>query len=149
MIDHDLVYRKITLITPDLDALRELASRTRENFLSDQIATVLAERYLERAIGRMIDINYHLITSAGEPPPKDYYLSFIQLSKRPKVLDEEFAARIARAAGLRNRIAHEYDDLDPGLLFDGMCAAVKDIPEYIKAVLKYLETRSKGGPADE
>lgn len=149
MIDRDLVYRKITLITPDLNALEKLASRAKKDFLSDDVATAVAERYLERVIGRMIDINYHLITSAGEPPPKDYYLSFIQLSKRPNVLEEDFAVRIAHAAGLRNRIAHEYDDMDSGLLFEGMCAAVEDIPLYIKAVLKYIETQGKGHNPDE
>src|SRR5450756_654424 len=66
------------------------------------------ERYIERAVGRMIDVNYHLLTEFGQAPPPDYYQSFVQLATLG-VYPAEFAARIASCAGLRNRIAHEYD----------------------------------------
>ena len=56
----------------------------------------------------MIDINYHLLIEAGKPPPADYHESFVKLT-RLGVLPREFAAQIAACAGLRNRIAHEYD----------------------------------------
>lgn len=141
MIDPEMVHRKISLITTDLKRLKGLVARTRDVLLSDEVALAAGERYLERVIGRMIDINYHLITSEGEPPPKDYYLSFIQLSIKPAILDKQFAEGIASAAGLRNRIVHEYDDIDPGLTLEGMRAAVRDIPIYAKAVLEYLENR--------
>ncbi len=141
MIDPEMVHRKLSLITTDLKRLKELVARTRDVLLSDEVALAAGERYLERVIGRMIDINYHLITSEGEPPPKDYYLSFIQLSIKPVILDKQFAEGIASAAGLRNRIVHEYDDIDPGLTFEGIRAAVRDIPLYAKAVLEYLESR--------
>jgi len=39
--------------------------------------------------------------------------------------------------------------MDSGLLFEGMCAAMKDIPLYIKAILKYLESQGKGRNPDE
>ncbi|NOY52619.1 MAG: DUF86 domain-containing protein [Deltaproteobacteria bacterium] len=143
MIDPAMVHRKLSLITTDLKRLKDLVARTREALLSDEIGLAAAERYLERVIGRMIDINYHLITSEGEPPPKDYYLSFVQLSIKPAILDKQFAEEIANAAGLRNRIVHEYDDIDPGLTIEGMRAAVRDIPLYAGAVLKYLEKRRK------
>ena len=51
----------------------------------------------------------------------------------------DFASRIDAAAGLRNRIAHEYDDIDPGRLFEGMEAAARDIPVWITHVVKYLD----------
>ncbi len=141
MTDPEMVHRKISLITTDLHRLTELVERGAGDLISDEVAMAAGERYLERVISRMIDINYHLITSEGEPPPKDYYLSFIQLSIKPPILDKPFAERIASAAGLRNRIIHEYDDIDPGLTFEGMRSAVRDIPLYAKAVLEYLENR--------
>ena len=50
------------------------------------------------------------------------------------VLDREFASRIARRAGLRNRIVHDYDDLDPAKAFDALKAAFDDVPEYLAQV---------------
>ncbi len=80
MIDHQLINRKMSLILEDLAAMTRLSQLSREQYLKDSINEVLAERYLERAIGRMIDINFHLITECGQTAPKDYHESFMRLS---------------------------------------------------------------------
>lgn len=139
MVDPELVTRKIALILDDLRALGPIAGRSREAYLSSPTDEVVAERYLERMIGRMIDINYHLITEAGHAPPRDYYQSFTQLAKFG-VLPPAFAAQIAACAGLRNRLVHEYDEIDPARVYDGLQAAVRDIPEYLRRIDEYLRT---------
>ena len=70
-------------------------------------------------------------------PPKDYHASFVTLGDIG-VVDRDFAARIARAAGLRNRLVHDYDDLDPHRVFDALRAAVVDVPRYVAAVNAHL-----------
>lgn len=138
MIDRELVTRKIVLITGDLDALGPFAAKPLDAYLTSTTDEILAERWLERIIGRMIDINYHLITETGHPPPRDYYDSFIQLG-RFGVLPATFASRIAACAGLRNRIVHEYAEIDPERVHEALQAAVKEIPEYLRHVHQYLE----------
>ena len=81
MIDRELVTRKMVLIAEDLRRLEGLARKTREEYLASEIDDVLAERYLERMIGRMIDVNYHLLTESGESPPRDYHESFVALHR--------------------------------------------------------------------
>ena len=137
MIDAELVDRKILLITRDVEALQGLANTTLDVFLDSPINAVLAERYIERAVGRMIDVNYHLLTESGQAPPPDYYQSFVQLATLD-VYAPEFAQRIASCAGLRNRIAHEYDDIDSRKLFEAVCQATRDIPEYLRHVDAWL-----------
>ena len=137
MIDPELVTRKIVLITADLDALVPIAAKRLDEYLANPTDEVLAERYLERIIGRMIDINYHLVTESGFPPPRDYYDSFAELAKL-RVLPPDFASRIAVCAGLRNRIAHEYDEIDPARVHEALQAAVTDIPAYLRYVDRYL-----------
>ena len=136
MIDRELVTRKVVLISKDVEELRKLAAGGLEPYLADPMKELVAERLLERTITRMIDINYHLITESGRPPPKDYYESFIDVGAMG-ILEREFAARIAVSAGLRNRIVHEYDDIDPGKVFDAIKVALADLPVYLDAVLKF------------
>ena len=112
MIDRELVTRKIVHIGGDLEELRKLGSPGLEAYLADRYKEILAGRFLERMISRLIHINYHVITRSGHPPPRDYYDSFPELGKMG-ILEPEFASRIARSAGLRNRIVHEYDEIDP------------------------------------
>ena len=140
MIDSELVTRKIVLVMRDLDALRPIAARDRAVYLESPLDEAAVERYLERMIGRMIDINYHLLTESGQAPPVDYHASFIRLADLG-VLDREFAARIAPCAGLRNRIVHEYDDLDPSKVFEALQSAMRDVPLYLAQVNDFLRRR--------
>jgi uncharacterized protein YutE (UPF0331/DUF86 family) len=143
MIDPRLVTRKINLIAQDLIELQPLVRKGLSDYLASKVDEILAERYLERIIGRMIDINYHLITEAGHPPPKDYYESFIELG-RLNVLPADLARQVAACAGLRNRLVHEYNEIDPAKVYEGLQAAVRDIPQYLAHIHQYLQ----GLPAD-
>lgn len=138
MVDRDLVTRKLAMILSDLRAVTPIARTPLDGYLASGTDEILAERYLERMIGRMIDVNYHLITDAGYAPPRDYYESFTQLAKLG-ILSAAFASQIAACAGLRNRIVHEYDDIDPRRVWEGLQAAVRDIPEYLRHVHRHLE----------
>jgi len=64
-IDRDLVTRKLVLILRDLDTLATLSSRTVGDFVASSLDQAVAERLLDRIIGRMIDVNYHLLTAVG------------------------------------------------------------------------------------
>jgi hypothetical protein len=54
--DRELVTRKMVLITEDLRAVESLARKPVSEYVASPTDEVLAERYLERMIGRMIDI---------------------------------------------------------------------------------------------
>ena len=140
MIDKTLIIRKINLISKDLKALEPLIQMGLEPFLQDQINEILAERYLERIIGRMIDINYHLITELDHPPPKDYFESFIQLGKL-KILPHKFATTVAQAAGLRNRLVHEYNDLDEEKIYEALHGIARDVPRYLEHIYNFIRSR--------
>lgn len=133
MIDRDVVTRKLLLVARDLDALRPIAGRPKVEYLANRLEQAAAERYVERLVGRMIDVNFHLLIESGQAPPADYDNSFTRLADIG-VLDAGFSAQIAAPAGLRNRIIHEYDEVDPGRVFDALQSAVADIPQYITQV---------------
>ncbi len=147
MIDRQLITRKMSLILEDLAAMTRLSQLPREQYLKDPINEALAERYLERAIGRMIDINFHLITEsglsagaaqAGHAPPKDYHESFVRLGTLG-VMTSDLAKEMAMAAGLRNRIVHEYDDIDPERVYEALPVAVRQIPVYLDHIQRFVE----------
>lgn len=139
-IDRELVTRKLLLVTGDIESLPAIRDKGRAAYLTNSVDQAVVERRLQRAVGRMIDINYHLITASGHPPPADYHASFLALGESG-VLDPEFARRIARAAGLRNRLVHDYEDLDPGMVFDALGEALEDVPVYLARVNQYLKSR--------
>ena len=144
-IDAELVTRKMLLVARDLDGLRTIDQRGLDAYLTNRIDQAVAERHLERMIGRMIDINYHLLTESGHAPPPDYHASFVQLGGLG-VLDAAFARRIASGAGLRNRIVHEYDEIDHQRVFEAVGSAIVDIPAYLAAVMRFLDDLAAQSP---
>jgi uncharacterized protein YutE (UPF0331/DUF86 family) len=132
-IDRELITRKLLLIARDLEQLRAMLPEDVEAYLGSLRDQAMVERYLERMIGRAIDINFHLITESGHAPPSDYHSSFRQLAEL-KILDHDFATRIAHAAGLRNRLVHEYDTIDPQKVYAALQSALRDIPVYLRHV---------------
>lgn len=147
MIDPVLIARKFKLIAEDLRALEPMASVELETYLADQTTQVLAERYLERLIGRMIDVNYHILTETNNPPPADYFRSFTELA-RIGILPADFAKNIARSAGLRNRLVHEYDEIEPEKVYQGVKAAVEDVPKYMNLINHFVEGLPSGEQGD-
>ena len=136
-IDKKLVSRKITLINIDLKSLKVLSRLSLKTYLSKADYEALAERYLERIIGRMIDINYHILSEKEKEIPADFYNSFIALGRK-KYLPIKLADIMANSAGLRNRLAHEYDEIDAKKVFGAMVACLKDVPKYLKNIVKSL-----------
>jgi uncharacterized protein YutE (UPF0331/DUF86 family) len=139
-INPELVHRKITLILEDLEKVRSLAAMAPDDYLSDPRNEVLAERYLERIIGRAIDINYHLVTETLLLTPNDYWDSFIRLSE-VGVLVPAAARSFARLAGLRNHITHEYNGLDETLIHEALGQVVRELPEYLRQITAFLGGR--------
>jgi uncharacterized protein YutE (UPF0331/DUF86 family) len=137
-VDRELVTRKLLLITRDLDAVAPFATKPLSTFLQNRLDQAVVERMLERMIGRMIDVNYHLIAEGGQPPPPDYHPSFVKLGELG-IVNPEFARRIARCAGLRNRLVHEYEEIDPRQVFESLQTARDDIVTYVRSVQSYLD----------
>ncbi len=140
-IDRELVTRKLLLIAADIESLGPIAAKGLAAYLANTVDQAVVERRLERAVGRMIDTNYHLLTGSGQPPPPDYHASFLKLASLG-VLDAEFSRRIARSAGLRNRLVHDYEDLDARKVFEALTAALRDVPAYLAAVNRHLEQQA-------
>lgn len=136
-VNLELVERKISLILQDLENLRELEKLDLSDYLADFKNEILAERFIERIIGRMIDINYHLSSEQTLSTPTDYHESFIQLGKL-SILENEDAARFAKLAGLRNRLSHEYNGIDEAIIHQAVKELVAELPTYLEAIRNFV-----------
>lgn len=136
VVDKKLIFRKISLIIRDLEKLRPISLLSWQEYQGKFDYEALAERYLERIIGRMIDINFHLIVENGYPPPEDYFSSFKMLGEL-KIISHTLADSLPRLAGLRNRLAHEYDSINERKIYDELKKTTKEALIYLRAVEKF------------
>lgn len=137
IVDVELVNRKLKLLDVDLRNLKKYKNLSLKDYLADDVARMVVERLLERITGRMIDINYHILKTEYEIYPEDYYSSFIEIGKK-KVITQNLAEEMASSAGLRNALAHEYDDIDDNMVHKSIKTALTQTPKYLKVILRFL-----------
>ena len=141
MIDKKFVRRKLDLIQMEIEKLESLKGKSFEEVAENQIEWDALEWWLAKLIGRAIDINNHILGEYGERlkrAPVDYTETFLFL-KDLGILPEEFARRISKSAGFRNRVIHEYNDIDKVLVFETIDDAIRDYAKYCEYVLEWLE----------
>lgn len=141
MLDPIFVRRKIKFIQEDLKNLEQFRDFTFEEMAHEWVRWSALEWTLAKIIGRAIDINQHLLAElAGKdiPPPKDYTETFLLL-KNLRVLPDEFLQKIAKSAGFRNRIIHEYNEIDKNLVYQTVGEAIEQYASYCKYVLEFLD----------
>lgn len=141
-VDEKIIMRKITFINRDLKLIAVLNRLSLPEYLKKPEYEALAERYLERIIGRMIDINYHILAKSEKHSPLDMYNSFIDMGKKG-YFDRKLAEKLADSAGLRNRLTHEYDEIDERKIYKAMKSCLEDVPKYLQRVEKIIGKKSK------
>ncbi len=55
------------------------------------------------------------------------------------ILKTEFARHIAFSAGLRNRIVHDYEEIDASKVYEALKDAIQQVPIYLDHVNRFVE----------
>ncbi len=144
MVHKPFVRRKLQLIAEDLGRLLPFRDLSVDELLRDPIRQAAVERLLERIVTRAIDVNEHLIAelATGQEEKitrltyRDTFLKLADLGVYPR----EFAESIARSAGLRNLLVHEYNTIDYTQVYNSIRSCLEDYERYIHYVESFLAT---------
>lgn len=139
-VDKDIIRRKLAIIVENLGALEPIGEMPRDRYLQDVYKRKATERLLQELIEAAIDINTHLLVQEGPGAPDDYYESFIRAGER-RFISMRLAERLAPSAGLRNRLVHEYDRLDPDQVLGAVKTTHELYPQYVREIEDYLSGR--------
>lgn len=137
-LDRALVRRKLARILRNLEDLEEVEGLTVEEFRSRRFRQKGTERMLQEVVEAAVDVNLHLLRVHGHGTPGDYFTSFTDLG-RHEIVPPELASALAPSTGLRNRIVHEYDELDDGLVLEAVGEARRLFTRYVRAVEERIE----------
>lgn len=137
-IDRAIVDRKLQAIIQYLNALKSRATLTEQEYTSNFEQRLIVERLLHLTIEAAVDINTYLLVQSAQPPPATYYQSFIELGQQG-IITPELAQQLAPSAGLRNRLVHEYDEIDSLIVFQAIGFALRLYSQYVRQIQAYLE----------
>ncbi len=141
--DLALIRDKLTRLGSYLQELEQLShAYTLEEYCATGLVKHSAERLIELIVEAAVDTNGLLVTRAGLPPPKEYYSSFLELGHRG-IYPWKFGKQLASTAGLRNRLAHEYETIKDPLVYRNVKRFPTLYRRYVTHVRHYLD-RQRG-----
>lgn len=140
-MDHAIVHRKLQAIIRYLSTLQPKAQLNLQTYLDEFEQQLIIERLLHLTIESAADINSYLIVCANQPPPENYFDSFIQAGQQG-FISQSLATELAPSAGLRNRLVHEYDKINPVIVYQSIQIALKLYPQYVQQIQAYLRKQS-------
>jgi uncharacterized protein YutE (UPF0331/DUF86 family) len=138
MVDRDLIATKLAELARRVERVRRHRPATAEALAADPDAFDLVAFNLMLAVQACLDVASHLIADQGWEPATDLAGSFRRLAEEG-VLREPTAAALARAAGLRNVVAHAYGSARPNLVFVGAGEGLGDLERFAAEVAAWLE----------
>lgn len=126
------------MIVNNLKALEPFDKINADDYAADLYRRKAVERLLQELIEAAIDINTHIIVEAGGPVPDNYFDTFLRMGELG-ALSMVLARAIAPSAGLRNRLVHQYDELDDRIILKAVELAQDQYARYVKEIGTYLE----------
>ncbi len=137
MVQIEIVRAKLEAIREMLETLRRHQKKPLEDFLSDRDTQLATEHALFIAIQSVLDLGSHTLADKGIRNVTDYRDVLIKLGQA-KVIPPFFAESIADMAGFRNRLVHEYQDVDPKKVHDFLQHRLVDFEEFIRYIRDYF-----------
>ncbi|HEX2162791.1 MAG TPA: DUF86 domain-containing protein [Thermoanaerobaculia bacterium] len=134
-VERDVLRQKVQFVRDQVRLLDELASRPREDFLSDWTLQAAATRSLQIAIEAILDACHHVIAREGLGLPKTYQEA-IDLVVRHGVLPKEAHDMFSRMVRFRNRAVHLYEEIDPEEIWQILQDHLDDFEVFVAAITR-------------
>lgn len=141
-LDSEIVLARLRLINKYIRTLEEFSTLSLDVYLEDFRQQLIVERLLQLMTQAAIDINDHILSHLNPGNSNTNFEAFIELGKY-NVISSELAKQIAPSSGLRNRLVHEYDDIEPRQVFRAISFALQQYPIYVEQINSYLISLSE------
>ncbi|MBE9198019.1 MULTISPECIES: DUF86 domain-containing protein [unclassified Nodularia (in: cyanobacteria)] len=136
-IDTVIITTRLEFIVRYLENLKRFEAISWDDYVNSFDTQLIIERLLQLMTQAAIDINDHILSKLNPGKSPTNFKAFIELGKYA-VISTELAAQLAPSAGLRNRLVHEYDDIDPKEVFKSISFALRQYPLYVREINTYL-----------
>lgn len=142
-MDDEIIIKRLDYMREKLNDLEQDLYNYENLSHGDKMAKTIrgaVERWCEEIVESAVTINNELLSSINKVPDS-YYKSFIELKSLEIFKDEVFLGKIASTAGYRNRLAHDYMNIDPEISINSAKNILRIYREYIKTIYSYLENK--------
>ncbi len=140
-MEKNIIENKLLSLVTLLEKLKAILKEhdTNKNTNLKEFLLYGAQKKAEEIVELAISINQELLRSK-EMLSRSYYHSFIDLEKFNAFSSEDLRF-LAGTAGFRNRLAHEYLEVDPTIALRTMKQMMAIYPKYTETILKIIKKK--------
>lgn len=138
-MDKELIIKRLEYIKEKLKDLKyDLNKYEETKILRDKKSFKGAiERWSEEIVESAVNINNEIL-SIKNKVSSSYYNSFIDLEEF-NIFEKKFLEKIASTAGFRNRLAHDYMNINEDIVISSSKFLLKLYKDYIIGIYEFLE----------
>ena len=138
-MEPEIINKRIELLMKYLDRLQSFESVSLDEYLNNFDLQLIAERLIQLIVEVASDINSYLLVQIYQKTPESYFESFIEAGKQG-IITQELAAELAKSAGMRNRLVHQYEEINHRLVFTAIPIALQKFPIFIQQIVTYINS---------
>ncbi|MBI2100814.1 MAG: DUF86 domain-containing protein [Candidatus Vogelbacteria bacterium] len=138
MLDKTFIKNKIRMLSENVNILEQILKDDVENIKADILKLPAVERYFQRAVDLMVDMNTHIINE-GDFGTVDDLQSTFKLLGDFNILEESFARKVSPIVGVRNMLVHRYEKLDKDMFLNNLKRNFGDFKTYLIQIDDYLK----------
>jgi uncharacterized protein YutE (UPF0331/DUF86 family) len=138
-LEQAVLGRKLSHLDELLALLRAERATPLDSFLRDRRQQLLVERLLHLSVEAASDLLEHLLVQRFNIKPQTYADTFLQAG-RNGLIPMDLAQRLVPAAGLRNRLVHDYEAIDPSRVYAAIPVALDDLTQLQQAMATQVRT---------
>lgn len=142
MVNQEIITRLLGLLRQYTGELKNEQHATWEEFSQDIKNKRFVERTLQMCIEVCLDIGNHIISDEGWKEAETNRDIFLRLHEKG-ALSDGLLNRLLQMAGFRNRIIHDYAEIEPEMVYGILKNNVKDFDSYSSEIAKWLEKKAQ------
>ena len=116
-IERDIVLNRFKKMDELIQYLEEIKKKNKDEFLSNYLIYLSAQRALEICINICIDIGNHILSLNKNGKPETYSDIFVELSKLD-IINKEIEEKLIKMIKFRNLLGHLYMEINNEKIYD-------------------------------
>lgn len=140
MVNQEIVARLFVFLTQYLNELKVENKITWENFLKDIKVKRFVERTLQMSIEVCLDVGNHIISDEGWKEASTNREIFQRLNEKGAI-SNDLTDKLLQMAGFRNRIIHDYSDIEPEMVFGILKKRIPDFELYMSEIFQWIDSK--------
>ncbi len=139
-IDRDIILNRFKKMDILIQNLEELKKKTPEEFISNYLYYLSAQRALETCINICIDIGNHILSINKNGVPETYSEIFVELSKIG-IINKEIEEKLINMTKFRNLLGHLYMDINNEKIYEILQENLSDFKEFKKQIYSRFKSQ--------